>query len=199
MAQQENKPLPHRERLLRQGMRHFYANGFHGTTVDAVLAAADVPKGSFYHHFGSKEAFGQAVLDRYFEFQATLLRRWAGAAELSTVDRLAGYLGEMTTLFVGSDYRRACLAGKFATEVAPANDAFRAQLAGYLRGWTSDLAELLRAGQERGDTRADRTAEELAGAVLALIQGAFVVALANRDEQALHAAGETIALLVSPA
>ena len=55
MSSQDLEALTHKERLLRQGTKLFYAQGFHGTTVDAILASAGVPKGSFYHHFGSKD------------------------------------------------------------------------------------------------------------------------------------------------
>ncbi len=69
MTTQQEAALSHKERLFRAGAKLFYENGFHGTTIDAVLAEAGVPKGSFYHHFGSKDAFGQAVLSRYMGFQ----------------------------------------------------------------------------------------------------------------------------------
>src|SRR5690625_4097335 len=120
--------MSHKERMLRQGMTLLYANGFHGMTVDALLTASGVPKGSFYHHFGSKEAFAQAVLARYVQSQTDLLDRWASKDELSTAERLVGYFHEMTQAFVGSDYERACLVGKFSTEVAAASEPFRDQL-----------------------------------------------------------------------
>lgn len=200
MAAEQEKRLSHKEQLLRQGTKHFYAYGFHGTTVDAILAAAGVPKGSFYHHFGSKEAFAHEVLERYFELQRGMLDRWKSTADLSAAGRLVGYFTEMVEYFVGSDYQRACLAGKFSTEVAATNEAFREQLDKNLRTWKDEIAALLQAGQDNGDTRRDRSADDLADGVLALIQGAFVVALSSRDSQALQAIATTIPLMVdSPA
>ena len=84
MSTQQAEILSHKERLLRHGMKLFYAQGFHGTTVDAILASAGVPKGSFYHHFGSKEVFAQAVLDRYMQFQIDLFHKWAAKKGLTT-------------------------------------------------------------------------------------------------------------------
>jgi TetR/AcrR family transcriptional repressor of nem operon len=43
------------------------AKGFSGVGLNEILVAARVPKGSFYHYFGSKEAFGEALLADYFE------------------------------------------------------------------------------------------------------------------------------------
>ncbi|MGH8785554.1 MAG: TetR/AcrR family transcriptional regulator, partial [Cupriavidus necator] len=47
----------HKDRLLKEGFKQFYAHGFGGTSLETVLVEAGVPKGSFYHHFGSKESF----------------------------------------------------------------------------------------------------------------------------------------------
>ena len=156
-----------------------------------------MPKGSFHHHFGSKEAFARAVLTRYTEFQLALLDRWANEPDLSTTDRLGRYVDELVRLFVRSGYRRACLAGKLSTEVAVGSDAFREQIGASLLAWKEHLAALLSQGQERGDVRTDRAADDLVTATLALIQGTFVLCIATRDEEALKAVRSTIQLLVA--
>lgn len=200
MSPHAKEPTSHKERLLKQGMKHFYAHGYHGTTVDSVLEASGVPKGSFYHHFGSKEAFGKAVLNRYMQYQLDLLQTWISEnPDLTTAQRLSGYFDEMVRGFIGSDYRRACLAGKFSTEVSATSESFRTQLESDLRDWRGHLLDALQQGQDRGDVRQDRTAEELANALLALIQGAFVIGLSSREDQALRAVGSTIPLLVEAA
>ncbi|GAA4147913.1 TetR/AcrR family transcriptional regulator [Actinomadura keratinilytica] len=194
----QRQELSHKERLLRHGMMLFYAQGFHGTTVDAILESAKVPKGSFYHHFGSKEAFGQAVLDRYRQFQEALLAAWEAREGLTTGEKLGGYFTEMIDIFVGSDYQRACLAGKFSTEVSASSAGFRERIGHDLDAWRDRIAALLRRGQEAGDVRADRSADDLANAILSLIQGAFVIALSTRDETALRGVASTMAMLISP-
>lgn len=191
--------MSHKERLLRQGMKMLYANGFHGTSVDALLAESGVPKGSFYHHFGSKDAFAQAVLDRYGRFQAELLERWSARDELRTAERITGYFGEMAELFVESGHQRACLAGKLSTEVAAASEPFRARLGEQLLQWKQQLVDLLEGGRERGDVRTDSSTGDLADSILALIQGAFVIALSTRDTHALDAVATSISSLIEPA
>ena len=198
MPSQEVEVLSHKERLLRHGTKLFYAQGFHGTTVDAILASAGVPKGSFYHHFGSKDVFGQAVLDRYMQFQTELFQRWATKPDVPTGDKLAGYFKELSQIFVKSGYQRACLTGKFSTEVSATSDLFRHQLEGQIHSWKSGITALLRRGQQDGDVRRDLAPGELADAVLALIQGAFVLALSTRDKRTLSTIGTTLKRLVEP-
>ncbi|MDX5565249.1 TetR/AcrR family transcriptional regulator [Streptomyces sp. ID05-04B] len=190
--------MSHRDRLLRQGMRSFYALGFHGTTVDAILEAAEVPKGSFYHHFDSKESFAQAVLEQYMFFQHELIGKWAERQDLTTPEKIEGYFDEIASIFVRSGYERACLAGKFSTELAAASDKFRTQLNAGFAGWRTRLVAMLAQGQENGDVRIDRTAEDLATTVLALLQGGFVLALSDHDRQSLESVRLTLATVVSP-
>lgn len=190
--------VPHKERLLRAGITLFYENGFHGTTIDSVLAEAGVPKGSFYHHFGSKDAFAQAVLNRYIQFQSQMFSTWFARTDLSTAEQLTGYFTDMSQIFVKSGFRTACLTGKFSTEVGATSDYFRPQLAEQIGMWKSQLSTLLTAGQERGDIRLDRPAEDLADTVLALIQGSFVLTLSTRDERTLATVCTTIKELVEP-
>ncbi|MEV4316726.1 TetR/AcrR family transcriptional regulator [Actinocrispum sp. NPDC049592] len=186
--------LPHRERLLREGTKLLYANGFHGTTVDKILAETGIPKGSFYHHFGSKEAFALAALERYMQFQHELLDQWANRDDLSTADAIVGYFQDMATRFVRSKYMRACLLGKLATETAAGSPVFRKALAGYIDDWKRRLVERL---QQAGDIRTDISVEQIADSVLTLIQGVFVIALAARDQGALDSTAATLRLVVA--
>ena len=190
--------LSHRDRLLRQGMRSFYALGFHGTTVDAILEASEVPKGSFYHHFGSKESFAQAVLEQYMQFQLDLVGKWAERPDLTTSEKVEGYFDEIVSIFVRSGYQRACLAGKFSTELSASSAGFRTQLNDGFARWKADIVALLAEGQERGDIRTDRSAEDLATTVLVLLQGGFVLALSDHDDRSLDSVRATLAMVMSP-
>ena len=54
-----------RQQLIEAGVALLYTQGYHKTGIKQVLDAVQVPKGSFYHYFESKEAFGHALLDHY--------------------------------------------------------------------------------------------------------------------------------------
>jgi TetR/AcrR family transcriptional repressor of nem operon len=80
--------------------------------------------------------------------------------------------------------------------VAAASDSFRELLSAGMQLWKSRIVELLAAGQADGDVRQDRKAEDLADAVLSLIQGSLVIALSTRDKHTLAAVGATIKSVV---
>ena len=54
-----------RDHLLDECLGLMHGHGYNATGLTEILKAANVPKGSFYHHFGSKEDFAAAVLQRY--------------------------------------------------------------------------------------------------------------------------------------
>jgi len=132
------------------------------------------------------------------EFQRTLFGKWSAKRDLSTTEKLVGYAKEMAQIFIRSGYQCGCLAGKFSTEVAAQSDFFRGHLSVAIDEWQASLTALLAEGQQRGDVRTDRPAEELAAATLSLIQGAFVLALSTRDKRTLAALNTTMRLLVEP-
>lgn len=187
----------HRDTLLQEGMRQIFAHGFHGTTVDGILEASGVPKGSFYHHFGSKESFTVELLRRYTATRMDRLDRWSERPDLTTVQALTGHFREIADGVVASHFKQACLIGKLASELASSNDAFRDQLDLNLGIWRERLIHLFERGQQRGDVRTDQSATELAEVALALIQGALVLALATRDSGSLDSATNALERLLS--
>ena len=49
--------------ILAAGRELFAADGYNAVTIDAVVAQAGIAKGAFYHHFSSKKALLDAVVD----------------------------------------------------------------------------------------------------------------------------------------
>src|ERR687887_209937 len=69
-----------RERLVQAGRELFGARGYEDTSISAILEAAGVTRGSLYHHFETKEALFDAVLDRVVAEIADTAARAARAA-----------------------------------------------------------------------------------------------------------------------
>ncbi|MES2347993.1 MAG: TetR/AcrR family transcriptional regulator, partial [Pseudomonadota bacterium] len=62
-----SQPVDVRENIIATGQRIMAGKGFSAVGLNEILTGAGVPKGSFYHYFGSKDAFGEALLDSYFD------------------------------------------------------------------------------------------------------------------------------------
>ncbi|MGS0891235.1 TetR/AcrR family transcriptional regulator [Burkholderia stagnalis] len=120
--------------------------GFSAVGLNEILAAAGIPKGSFYHYFGSKEAFGEALLEAYFEGYVehldNLLERGSGTA----AERLMTYWGNWLHTQCADDPEGKCLAVKLGAEVSDLSEAMRA----VLRRGTGQIVERLAGGIEAG-------------------------------------------------
>ena len=81
-----------REALIRCGMEMLTEQGFMSTGIEGVLKRIGVPKGSFYHYFDSKEAFGQAVLESYGTYFARKLDRWLLRGAVPPLQRLSDFV-----------------------------------------------------------------------------------------------------------
>ena len=61
---QQARAIETRDRLLRGAAETFSAKGYEGSTIDDILAASGVSKGSMYFHFESKAALGRCAAIR---------------------------------------------------------------------------------------------------------------------------------------
>ena len=52
-----------RRELLRIAYRLFIEKGYENTSIDEIIAAAGIAKGTYYYYFPSKEATLEAVVD----------------------------------------------------------------------------------------------------------------------------------------
>ena len=198
-----NRPAPraptHKERLLKQGFKQFYAHGFAGTSLETVLVEAGVPKGSFYHHFGSKEAFALSVLQLYSEKQQQRRKKWFSAPDLDEYEMLTGYLDQLVSDFTRTGAKRGCLIGKLSLELANTSEAFGSLLSTMLGNWHTSVEQVIERGQHAGTVRDDLPAGQLADTLLATIQGALILDLTHRRVQAMHSISAVMAALLRPA
>lgn len=192
-----DRPAGHRDRLLSAGNRQFYEHGYNGAAVDSILQSAGSPKGSFYHHFGSKESFGLAVIQRYLDQQKDLLSTWVAAEHLTVPDRLAGYHTELTERFVATRYQSGCLIGKLSNEVSNTSETIRDRISDGFLEWQERLADLLAEGQARGEVTTELSAGTMGQIILAMLQGGFSTAMSLRDEANLKAVTAGIVDLIS--
>jgi TetR/AcrR family transcriptional repressor of nem operon len=152
-----------------------------------VLAAAQVPKGSFYHYFGSKEAFGEAVLEAYFADY--LARVDALLTEPGTAaQRLIGYFRDWLDSQTGDEAQSRCLVVKLGSEVCDLSESMRAALKRGTGGVVERLARCIEAGTADGSLLAAPDAEAMAVALYQNWLGASLLAKITRDRGPLDTA-----------
>ena len=181
-----------RRRLIDGGLTEFHARGFHGTGVDAIARAANVPKGSFYNHFESKQTFCAEIVDVYFERHRGKLDRFFGDRSLAPLDRLRAYLDERIEYFSRAEAKRGCLMGNLSLELADHEDAVCCRLKDRFDEWAGIFADCIESAQSAGQISSAFRSSELAGFVLNSWEGAILRMRVERTVKPLEIARDFI-------
>jgi len=175
-----------RARLIRCGLERLTEGGFTALTVDDVLAATGFTKGSFYHHFGGKEAFAAAVLDAYADYFAAKLDRHLLATERQPLDRLLAFVDDAASGLARHAFRRGCLVGNLGQEASLLDARLCDRLEAILRDWEQRLATCLASAVAAGQLPVGTPCEAFAHAFWIGWEGAILRARLLRNASPLH-------------
>ena len=174
-----------RDHLIDTGMKLMHQHGYNATGLTEILKAADVPKGSFYHHFGSKEDFAAAALGRYVERAGEHAAAVLGDSKVKPLKRLKRYFAEMMKTYGQKGAIPGCMIGRFSLEVAVANPPLRKQISASFAGWQHKIAVVLQQAVEQQELPADTDPESLAGFLLNSWEGALLRSQAEQSDAPL--------------
>ncbi|KJG10206.1 TetR family transcriptional regulator [Photobacterium kishitanii] len=117
-----------RQHILNIGYQLVVAKGFTNVGLSELLKTAAVPKGSFYHYFKSKEQFGEALIEDYFEYYlehvAAILIQGTG----SGFERLTDYFSRWLEIDDGTCNANKCVVVKLSAEVSDLSEPMREAL-----------------------------------------------------------------------
>jgi TetR/AcrR family transcriptional repressor of nem operon len=169
-----------RERLIEAGMAMLLRRGYNHLGIQDLLAETNVPKGSFYHHFESKEAFALAVVDRYMVAAHTALDACLTDEAHAPLERIRNFFGAIRESYRSQGYL-GCLLGGLGQELSGINDAFRKRIDGCLSQIAAKLEVCFRLAIKRGDLAAGADARHLATLLVNCWEGAALRCRLLRD------------------
>jgi len=161
-------------------------NGFNATGVDSVLKAAGVPKGSFYHHFGTKENFGMEVINLFAESYEQKLKSYLGDESVQPLDRIRNYMEHSVEYLAEKNFTQGCLIGNLGQELADQNERFRDRLAEVFADWMAMFTDCLGEAQESGALNPELDPEAVASFLLSGWEGAILRAKVMRSSKPLR-------------
>ena len=151
-----------RQALIRSGLEVLTETGYLAAGIDAVIKNIAVPKGSFYHCFKSKEAFGLAVLAAYGDFFAHKLDKFLLDDAVPPLERMAAFVRHAGQGMEKYQFRRGCLVGNLLQEAPLLPDTFPGRLKAILAAWESRVARCLHEAQAAGAIARDASPDALA-------------------------------------
>ncbi|MCK6544801.1 TetR/AcrR family transcriptional regulator [Myxococcota bacterium] len=140
-----------REKILVEATRLIAANGFEGTSLQAVADAVGVKKPSVLHHFASKDELKRAVLDRLLARWNDVLPKLLRASALTGLAKFEAVTSEAFEFFAAEPDRARLI----LRELLDASGDIEAAADRYIRPWVEVVSSYVRLGQEAGQIRAD--------------------------------------------
>ena len=179
------------ERVLSSVQTAFWNNGYAGTSLEDLLAASGLGKGSLYGAFGDKQSLFLRVLREYDEANDRMLRAWLEQADRA-VDVIRGFVTGPLRDPGGAEARRGCLLANTAMELSLSTPEVATEARRSYAATTTLLAEAIGRAQREGDVAPSVDPDEAAHAVLAGQLGLLVLGRVGQDPTALSTMAETL-------
>ncbi len=170
-----------RSHILEQGRAVIAGKGFSAVGLTELLAAAQVPKGSFYHYFESKEKFGIALIEEYVHDYLHNLDALLAATPGKATDGLVAYFTAWAEMQTDSLVQHKCLVVKLSAEVADLSEAMRRILRAGTDRVIQRLARTIDVGQKDGSINGPIDPDTLAECLYQLWLGASLLDKLRQD------------------
>ncbi|ADJ65263.1 MULTISPECIES: TetR/AcrR family transcriptional regulator [Herbaspirillum] len=176
--------------ILMAGRALIAQKGYSSVGLSEILAAAAIPKGSFYHYFGSKEQYGRELIEHYVAGYLESLERVLGdpAHGASARERLLTYWGYWLESQCCQELEQRCLVVKLSAEVADLSEDMRQALHQGTQAFIERIAACIAQGIAEGSLHT--VLHPLATATMLYQQwlGASLLSRLSRDRAPMEAA-----------
>lgn len=175
-----------REKLIEAAQELLWDRGYAATSPRAILDVSGAGQGSMYHHFRGKEALAMAAVERNGELIRQQIRQDLGT-DGTALQRIETYLRRERQVL------RGCRFGKLAQDPdVMESDALSAEVAEMFVWMQASVTTVIEDGKAAGEFPASLDSASVSAAVVAALQGAFVLARAAGDATAFDEAIEGV-------
>jgi TetR/AcrR family transcriptional repressor of nem operon len=180
------KRIHNKDDIIQVGLDLVLSRGFNATGVEAVLKQANIPKGSFYNFFSSKEEFALAIIDKFFADMVEALYPIYSDESLPPLERVKRSFETIIAIFEDGGCCKGCLIGNLSLEMADHFENVRQRLEKSLQEWTKGVSQLLLQAQKENTIPADMNAEMLAENLISSFQGALLCSKVKKSPEPLN-------------
>ena len=160
--------------ILDVGAQIVHQKGFNATGIQEVLNAAEVPKGSFYFYFKSKEEFGLQLIDYFSNFLFSKMNELLNTENVAPLDKLRNYFEWFLAYFEQNSFTGGCPIGNLAQEMGDLNDSFREKLESVFDTMKTSITQCLEEAQQQSDLSPGLDVHNLSDFIVSSWQGALL-------------------------
>lgn len=165
----------------------FNRKGFAGTSINDIVEATGLTKGSIYGNFESKDEVALAAFDYNYGNVVAMIKSKM-ATKPHSVDKLKVYLSVFSDFVNLPMLHGGCPVLNTAIESDDTHGLLRAKAVGAIENWYAHLEKVIADGIEAGQIKQGTNAKDFAGAFIALIEGGIMLAKVTGKMHGLKAA-----------
>ncbi len=167
------------------------SQGYHATGINEIVNAVQVPKGSFYSYFDSKEEFAAQAISHYIEPFIQLLTKHLHS-QVDSLTALKNYYAELIVEVEKNGYKGGCLLGNMMGEIGDTSELCNQALKSAVERYKLLQYKALLQAQKEGTVRNDRSAESMANLLVNNWQGALLRMKIEQSVQPLQEFCDTL-------
>jgi TetR/AcrR family transcriptional repressor of nem operon len=175
-----------RQKLLDAAQELMLTKGYTDTSVDEICAAAGLTKGSFFHYFEGKEHLGRALAERFHAAKQQMLQSAPFRQEKDPLDRVFGFVDFLIEMSRSPMAAKGCLLGTFVQELSQTHPKIRSVCAACFDDTANGLKQDLEEAKAKYTPRAQWSPQSLAEHLIAVAQGAIILAKARQDRKVVE-------------
>ena len=173
-----------RQHILDAGIGVLSTKGYNGTGIKEIVDAAGVPKGSFYNHFASKEAFVVEAIEKEAKASIDWIDNILSDATLTPKHRLLNFFDQSHQFQQEQNFQGGCFIGNLCLEMSDENEAIRSATTGVMCKIISLISHCLAQAQQQGELTKSANPGELAEFMHCAWEGAIMRMKGQRSGQA---------------
>jgi TetR/AcrR family transcriptional repressor of nem operon len=177
-------------KVLLAARERFWSTGYSATTLDDVVVATGLGKGSLYGAFGDKHQLFLRVFDDYCVGVLDAVRRSLQGPDSGAYERLRSHVLAVATATANDTDRRGCLLAKGTAELGGHDEPVAARASQTIEDLEDLLAACIKQAQRQGDINPSADPDQLAGLLLAVLRGIEALGKAGKNRTSLTSIAE---------
>ncbi|MCK5369081.1 MAG: TetR/AcrR family transcriptional regulator [Cyclobacteriaceae bacterium] len=169
------------EDIISKGAELFRKKGYHNVGINEILKACEIPKGSFYNFFDTKEKFTEKVIESYGTSSLNMIVNALGDKSKSPLERLKQFYSMLIDINEKDGMDAGCLLNNLSIEVGGFNPGISKVADKIFKIWIEEIARCVEEGQDEGEIIDTMPAEDIAEYMHAGLFGAFSRMKVNRN------------------
>lgn len=171
--------------ILELGADLMLKNGYHKVGLNKILQTANIPKGSFYYYFKSKEDFGLQVVKYYSTNSLNFLNQYLTDKTKDPKERIITFFQDMQNVYIEKNFKEGCLLGNCSLELSDLSESFSAVISEELEKWQTIFEKCIQEGQDLGVIKKDESAKMMSDFILTTWEGSLLRMKSSKSTESI--------------